>query len=104
MVRKYSVFHSDKFAKKSSEPKMKNSNDVICEPKIVIDAEDPVICDHDDKVVVKTRYYAGSKSISESSKVPAVERIEENECNQKFNLLTRPKLGTLPSFIAFQDS
>lgn len=103
MVRKYSVFHNDKFAKKSSDPKTSNSNDVICEPKIVIDAEDTVKCADDDKVV-KTRYYADSKSISESSKVLIGEGIEENECDQKFNLITRPKLGTLPSFIAFQDS
>lgn len=82
---------------------MSNSNDVICEPKIVIDTEDTVKCADDDKVV-KTRYYADSKSISASSKVLSGEGMEENECDQKFNLITRPKLGTLPSFIAFQDS
>lgn len=103
MVRKYSVFNKDNFAKKFSEIKTNSSNDVIIVTKTVIADKDIQPCD-DDKGVIKNRYYAESKLKPNSLEVPSGEQILEKERNPNFNLTSRPKLGSLPSYIAFQDS
>lgn len=92
------MFHSDKFAKKSSD---KKSNDVIPKKTIVIGHEEITKCDDDaDEITIRTRYYVESKLTPRSVEKPSAKPIGKNQ----FDLQSRPKLGTLPSFIAFEDS
>lgn len=100
MVRKYSVFHSDKFAKKSSDKKSNVVNDIIPEKTMLVGHEEIAKCDDADEIIIKTRYYIESKLTSGSVEKQTAKPIEENQ----FDLQCRPKLGNLPSFIAFEDS
>lgn len=100
MVRKYSVYNKDTFAKKSSE-NQKTDKDVAIEDKILIDDQVQLNC-HDDNAVLKPRYYAEPKLTPEVLEYPS--KHYEKDDQQDFNLRSRPKLGNLPSFIAFQDT
>lgn len=93
MVRKYSVFIKDNFAKKSSETQKSTTDET--DNKIIIENEDS-----DNIANVNTRYYSEQKLMPKYTS----SAIEETAGDPEFDLRSRPKLGSLPSYIAFQDS
>lgn len=102
MVRTY-LINKNKFAKKSSEPEIKskqfNPNELAMN-KI-------------EKANEKRRYYVEKKSKSEENlsgsslsnreECEKIETVEQSNLKNFVGLHSRPKLGSLPSFIPFGD-
>lgn len=93
MVRKYSVFNKNKFAKKSSD----NEN-----PKNIVVSETAETCSkfniaaHSDSNL-NTRYYEKSTEMMPKDEASLVR-------SERTDFRSRPKLGELPSFIGFEES
>lgn len=75
------------------------SKDVAVENNSLIGGGDNPKSEGDSKVNFKIRYYAESDVVPQFS-----EPSTANICDRKFDLRSRPNLGGLPSYIAFQDS
>ncbi|CAG9840513.1 unnamed protein product [Diabrotica balteata] len=99
MVRKYSVFNKNKFAKKSS--KHINENATTSKDRSVALANK-----NEEKTeiesVVNTRYYS-DKNKENVQKCENSESSVEVDSNHPIGFKTRPTLGELPSFISFGD-
>lgn len=107
MVRKYSVFNKNKFAKKSS----KN-----CPTKVEIDnaivrtkSENLITTEGYEGKSEKPRYYIGQNDLyseegdgisnGNQNNIDSFDKKSDQGCGIK----NRPKLGKLPSFIAFEN-
>lgn len=102
MVRTY-LINKNKFAKKSSEPEIKSKQfdpNELAMNKI-------------EKANEKRRYYVEKKSKSEENlsgsslsnreECEKIEMVEQSNLKNFVGLHSRPKLGSLPSFIPFAD-
>lgn len=102
MVRTY-LINKNKFAKKSSEPEIKSKQI----------APNELTTNKIDKANEKRRYYIdknskseeeenlGGSSISNGEECEKIETVEQSNLRNFVGLHSRPKLGSLPSFIPF---
>lgn len=97
MVRKYSVFNKNKFAKKSSNN---------CTTKVKLDSalkdikSENLIGTESYEGNMKPRYYIGQNNLDNEEKQ---NNSIEMKNDQESCIKNRPKLGKLPSFIAFEN-
>lgn len=107
MVRKYSVFNKNKFAKKSSNTsttKVKIDN-AIAQTK----SKNFNVTENCEGKNDKPRYYIGQNNLdteecdqisnNNQNNSDSVNKKNDQECGVKY----RPKLGKLPLFIAFEN-
>ncbi|XP_050517167.1 zinc finger CCCH domain-containing protein 3 [Diabrotica virgifera virgifera] len=99
MVRKYSVFNKNKFAKKSSKHINENASTSKDRPVTLVNKKEETT----EIESVNTRYYS-DKNKENVQKCENGESSVEVDSNHPVNFKTRPRLGELPSFISFGDS
>ncbi|XP_018565091.1 zinc finger CCCH domain-containing protein 3 [Anoplophora glabripennis] len=103
MVRKYSVFNKNKFAKKSSN---NCTTTVRLDSAVKGTKSENLISAENCEGNMKSRYYIGQNNLDnegkqiDSNQSGSVERENDQESGVKI----RPKLGKLPSFIAFENT
>ncbi|KAJ8922159.1 hypothetical protein NQ315_004094 [Exocentrus adspersus] len=105
MVRKYSVFNKNKFAKKSSKSsttKVEIKNDVIKNHSDDLKLENLQGVDILE-TNPKSRYYTAQNNLESGEKTCNNNQDDVDNCEQERGIKSRPKLGKLPSFIAFED-
>nr|CAI5833186.1 unnamed protein product [Callosobruchus analis] len=95
MVRKYAIIDKNTFAKKSSKNTLKVKDAAKVKPNC--SKADEI---KDDKNMI-VRYYSDKKIHAEDIKDEL--EVQKDDCDQ-IEFRSRPKLGTLPSFIAFDES
>lgn len=85
--------------KKDESRQSTSKNDEI-QNTILIGYENTTKNEDTEAIIKNTRYYAEPEFLESSTSTS----LTENACDQEFSLRYRPKLGCLPSYIAFQDS
>ncbi|CAH1179236.1 unnamed protein product [Phaedon cochleariae] len=104
MVRKYSLLNRNKFVKKSSDnvkskPSQKCENYIEKkEPHHILSTDELAT----NPVGINKRYYAEEKVV-ENQNIDLESCVDTNECDQDVGFRSRPKLGELPSYIAFKE-
>ncbi|XP_023013476.2 zinc finger CCCH domain-containing protein 3 [Leptinotarsa decemlineata] len=104
MVRKYSVFNKHKFAKKSSDKIEEKPHEKPTELEPIKTKEVAKLSKTE-----TARYYLDKNNINEGGNSVEIKRCvfpvcNETVCDQEIPFKSRPKLGKLPSFIAFEDT
>ncbi|XP_072399757.1 uncharacterized protein ZC3H3 [Diabrotica undecimpunctata] len=99
MVRKYSVFNKNKFAKKSSKHINENATTSKDRSVALVNKNEE---NTEIESVVNTRYYS-DKNKENVQKSENSESSVEVDSNHPISFKTRPTLGELPSFISFGD-
>nr|CAH7738493.1 unnamed protein product [Callosobruchus chinensis] len=95
MVRKYAIIDKNTFAKKSSKNTLKAKDSVKEKPNCSKSHEIK------DDTNMNVRYYNDKKIHAEEDDEDAP-KVQKDNC-EEIEFISRPKLGTLPSFIAFDE-
>lgn len=95
MVRKYSVIDKHKFAKKCSTSENYSNKETLLNNKNNDQTDNVEVCNN--------RYYISHDSENNTSE-SVDNNPDENISDAAFCIRSRPKLGSLPSFIAFEET